>query len=143
MRLIDSMAWWYSDALTSRFCEHVGQSGHPSPEFVNRTAPPVTMMNASAMVATNVILRYAAGDRSCNRISVDRRTLFTKRLAHHRAGYASDVIPDRTDDAPEELTDELAEKDAQVLQREPMETELMDDDESAAGEDVEGVEDGA
>jgi hypothetical protein len=53
------------------------------------------------------------------------------------------VIPDRTDDAPEELTDELAEKDAQVLQREPMETELMDEDESAAGEDVEGVEDGA
>jgi hypothetical protein len=53
------------------------------------------------------------------------------------------VIPDRTDDAPEELSEELAEKDAQVLQREPLETELMDDEESDVGEEVEGVEDGA
>ena len=51
------------------------------------------------------------------------------------------MIPDRTDDAPEELTEEHAEKDAQVLQRESLETELMDDEESDVGEEVDGVED--
>jgi hypothetical protein len=50
------------------------------------------------------------------------------------------VIPERTDGAPEELSEELAEKDAQVLQREPLETELMDHEESDVGEDVDGVE---
>jgi len=33
------------------------------------------------------------------------------------------------------------EKDDQVLEREPMETELMDEDRSDAGKDVAGVED--
>jgi len=32
------------------------------------------------------------------------------------------------------------EKDAQVLEREPMETELMDEDRSDVGEDIEDVE---
>ncbi|HEX8769907.1 MAG TPA: hypothetical protein VF711_03975 [Acidimicrobiales bacterium] len=51
------------------------------------------------------------------------------------------MIPERTDGAPEELSEEQAEKDAQVLQREPLETELMDQEDSDSGEDVEGVED--
>ncbi len=42
---------------------------------------------------------------------------------------------------PEELAEEQAEKDSQVLQREPLETELMDHDESDVGEEVDGVED--
>jgi hypothetical protein len=41
---------------------------------------------------------------------------------------------------PEELAEEQEEKEAQVLQREPLETELMDHDESGAGEEVDGVE---
>lgn len=46
---------------------------------------------------------------------------------------------DTTDDS-EELAEELDEKDAQVLQREPLETELMDEDASDVGEDIDGVE---
>ena len=41
--------------------EQLGQSGHPRPESVSRTAPPVTMMTASSTAATNVTRRYAAG----------------------------------------------------------------------------------
>ncbi len=48
------------------------------------------------------------------------------------------MTPERTD---AELPDEQEEKDAQVLQREPLETELMDHDESEVGEEVDGVED--
>ena len=44
------------------------------------------------------------------------------------------------DEAGEELHELHKEKDAQVLEREPMETELMDDDRSETGEDIEGVE---
>ncbi len=44
-------------------------------------------------------------------------------------------------DAADELHELHEEKDAQVLEREPMETELMDDDRSATGEDIEGVDD--
>ncbi|HUQ62737.1 MAG TPA: hypothetical protein VM121_03155 [Acidimicrobiales bacterium] len=55
--------------------------------------------------------------------------------------------PERTESnatgepVPDELAEEQAEKDAQVLQREPLETELMDNDESGAGEEVDRVED--
>ena len=41
--------------------EQLGQSGQPSPDWVRRTAPPVTMIAASSRQATKVILRYAAG----------------------------------------------------------------------------------
>ncbi|HEX2274018.1 MAG TPA: hypothetical protein VHG90_09115 [Acidimicrobiales bacterium] len=46
-----------------------------------------------------------------------------------------------TDDATEELAETEEEKESQVLKREPVETELMDDDRSEVGEQVEGVED--
>lgn len=59
-----------------------------------------------------------------------------ERLVGRRAGYRLAVTPE-----PEELAEEQAEKDAQVLQREPLETELMDHDESDVGEAVDGVED--
>ncbi|HEX2042733.1 MAG TPA: hypothetical protein VHF24_08845 [Acidimicrobiales bacterium] len=45
-----------------------------------------------------------------------------------------------TDDAAEELAETEQEKDSQVLKREPVETELMDEDRSEVGERVEGVE---
>ena len=44
-------------------------------------------------------------------------------------------------DAAEELAEVQDEKEAQVLEREPLETELMDEDRSEAGEGIEGVED--
>ncbi len=40
----------------------------------------------------------------------------------------------------QELHELHKEKDAQVLEREPMETELMDEDRSDLGEDIEDVE---
>ncbi len=43
-------------------------------------------------------------------------------------------------DAAEELDELHEEKDAQVLEREPMETELMDEDRSDTGKDIEGIE---
>ncbi len=46
-----------------------------------------------------------------------------------------------TDDAAEELARTDDEKESQVLEREGVETELMDDDRSEVGEQVEGVED--
>ena len=46
-----------------------------------------------------------------------------------------------SDDAAQDLADTEGEKDAQVLDREGVETELMDDDRSQVGEEVEGVED--
>ncbi len=47
---------------------------------------------------------------------------------------------DNEDDAAEELAETEQEKESQVLQREPVETELMDEDRSDVGERVEGVE---
>ncbi len=44
-------------------------------------------------------------------------------------------------DPAEELHELHQEKDAQVLEREPLETELMDEDRSDTGTDIEGVED--
>jgi hypothetical protein len=44
------------------------------------------------------------------------------------------------DDAAEELAETEEEKESQVLKREPVETELMDDDRSEVGERVEDVE---
>jgi hypothetical protein len=46
-----------------------------------------------------------------------------------------------TDDAAEELAEAKDEKDDQVLEREGVETELMDQDRSEVGEVVEGVDD--
>lgn len=46
-----------------------------------------------------------------------------------------------TDDGAEKLADTEQEKDSQVLEREGVESELMDDDRSEVGEEVEGVED--
>jgi hypothetical protein len=40
-----------------------------------------------------------------------------------------------------ELAEVEEEKESQVLEREPLETELMDDDRSEVGEDIEGIED--
>ena len=48
------------------------------------------------------------------------------------------MIPERTE---ADLSAEQEEKDSQVLQREPLETDLMDHDESDVGEEVDGVED--
>ncbi len=46
-----------------------------------------------------------------------------------------------TDDAGEELARTEEDKESQVLEREGVETELMDEDRSEVGERVEGVED--
>ncbi len=46
-----------------------------------------------------------------------------------------------TDDATRELAETEEEKESQVLEREAVETELMDEDRSEVGEGVEGVED--
>jgi hypothetical protein len=45
------------------------------------------------------------------------------------------------DGAAAELAETQDEKDDQVLEREGVETELMDEDQSEVGEGVEGVED--
>ena len=57
VRLVNSTRAWYSSGATSRSCSHVGQSEQPRPEPVNRTAPPVTMMNTWAASANPVIRR--------------------------------------------------------------------------------------
>ncbi|MGI9023074.1 MAG: hypothetical protein ACR2HV_07580 [Acidimicrobiales bacterium] len=46
-----------------------------------------------------------------------------------------------TDDGAEKVHQLHQEKDEQVLERESVETGLMDDDRSEAGETIEGVED--
>ncbi len=46
-----------------------------------------------------------------------------------------------TDDAARELAETEEEKESQVLEREGVETELMDEDRSEVGERVEGVDD--
>ncbi len=45
-----------------------------------------------------------------------------------------------SENGAQELHELHEEKDAQVLEREPMETELMDEDRSDVGEDIAGVE---
>lgn len=45
------------------------------------------------------------------------------------------------EDSGDELHQLHQEKDAQVLEREPLETELMDEDRSETGSDLDGVED--
>jgi len=50
------------------------------------------------------------------------------------------VAPGQDDDAADELAEVEEEKEAQVLQREPLETELMDDDSSEVGEHIEDAE---
>ena len=46
-----------------------------------------------------------------------------------------------TDDGAQELAETEEEKESQVLEREGVETDLMDHDRSEVGEGVEGVED--
>jgi hypothetical protein len=46
-----------------------------------------------------------------------------------------------SESAVEEVADTEQEKESQVLGREGLETELMDDDRSGVGEEVAGVED--
>ena len=50
------------------------------------------------------------------------------------------MTSEATGDDAEELHELHQEKDSQVLEREPLETELMDDDRSEVGEDIERVE---
>ncbi|MGI9033003.1 MAG: hypothetical protein ACR2HY_04870 [Acidimicrobiales bacterium] len=50
-------------------------------------------------------------------------------------------MPAEDDAAAEELTEIEEEKEAQVLDREPLETELMDEGHSEEGEAIERVED--
>jgi hypothetical protein len=53
------------------------------------------------------------------------------------------VIPEHTDDVgadEPEIAEELEEQQAQVLRREGLETELMDEDDSEEGEHISGVE---
>jgi hypothetical protein len=57
VRFTNSTMAWYSQGATSRSSEQVGQSGHPRPDPVIRTAPPVTMMKATAAVASPVTRR--------------------------------------------------------------------------------------
>ena len=58
-RLMYSIQPWPSEAPcgTRWPGEQFGQSEHPSPDWVSRTAPPVTMMAARSRTATKVILR--------------------------------------------------------------------------------------
>ncbi len=50
-------------------------------------------------------------------------------------------MPNEHDDAGPELAEVEEEKDAQVLEREGVEAELMDDDRSEVGEQITGVQD--
>ena len=51
------------------------------------------------------------------------------------------MTTEATGDGDDELHELHQEKDSQVLEREPLEAELMDDERSEAGEDIEAVED--
>ncbi|NCY16392.1 MAG: hypothetical protein EBX39_06420 [Actinobacteria bacterium] len=55
VRLMNSTMAWYSSGATYRSDSQVGQSEHPSPEPVSRTAAPVMMMNTSASSASRVM----------------------------------------------------------------------------------------
>lgn len=50
------------------------------------------------------------------------------------------MAPGQDDDAADELAEVEEEKEAQVLRREPLETELMDEGSSGAGEHIDGAE---
>ena len=53
-RFPNSIRAWYSRSATNRSSEQVGQSSHPRPDPVRRTAAPVTTMVASAHRANRV-----------------------------------------------------------------------------------------
>ena len=55
VRFTNSTMAWYSSGATSWFSSQVGQSEHPRPDPVRRTAAPVTMMNARAISARRVM----------------------------------------------------------------------------------------
>ena len=52
---MNSTIAWYSAGAMSRFDSQVGQSEHPRPEPVRRTAAPVTMMKVRASNARSVM----------------------------------------------------------------------------------------
>ena len=56
-RFMNSTCLWNSSGATNWFCSQSGQSEHPRPEPVSRTAAPVTMMNDSASRANRVMRR--------------------------------------------------------------------------------------
>ena len=56
-RLICSIAAWFEETSMSRSSLHCGQSSHPSPDPVSRTAAPVTTITISATSAPTVIAR--------------------------------------------------------------------------------------
>ena len=60
-RFPNSMAGCNDSGGVSRCCEHVGQSGQPSPESVRRTAAPVTMFSTTITTVTWVMRRKARG----------------------------------------------------------------------------------
>ena len=86
MRLSDSIHWCESDwaCAVSWPVEQLGHDGHPRPESLRRTAPPVTMMIASSTAATIVIRRYASGLRCGTRMS---------RRSYRRAPRPADAGP--------------------------------------------------
>lgn len=51
-RLPNSIQGWNPHSGTMRSAEHWGQSSHPRPELVSRTADPVKMMPANNTAAT-------------------------------------------------------------------------------------------
>ena len=60
-RFRNSISAWYSRSATKRSSEQVGQSSHPRPEPVRRTAAPVTTMVARAHSANRVSRAYVGG----------------------------------------------------------------------------------
>ena len=56
-RLTCSMAEWFDDTSTKRWSLQFGQSSHPRPEPVRRTAAPDTTMVISRPRATAVMVR--------------------------------------------------------------------------------------
>ena len=84
-RLICSIAACLVATSTSCWSLHRGQSSHPRPEPVSRTAAPVTTMMHSSARATTVIRRYVAGAMPSRRILVNAlRTRCTARQATAR-----------------------------------------------------------
>ena len=62
MRLSCSIAAWCVDTSTTLVALHAGQSAQPRPEFVSRTAAPLTMIATSSTTFTSASRRKAAED---------------------------------------------------------------------------------
>jgi hypothetical protein len=63
MRLLNSMREWYCSGGVRRPFEHVGQSEHPSPEPVRRTAAPDSRIAATQTRETIEMRRTVDGGR--------------------------------------------------------------------------------